>query len=101
MLPGTSGADNDSAFVGHDWDVLRWADPNNSPNTPLPDSAASQTGRTSAARNASGAYFVFCDGSVHLIPHDIDPTVFTYMANRQDGVPDEHAALLDLRRQAQ
>jgi hypothetical protein len=28
---------------------------------------------------------LFCDGSVHQIPYDIDPLVHSYLASRLDG----------------
>ena len=35
--------------------------------------------------HASGAYFVFCDGSVRLVPFSTDPAVCRRLGNRQDG----------------
>jgi prepilin-type N-terminal cleavage/methylation domain-containing protein len=35
--------------------------------------------------HAEGAYFVFCDGGVHLISYDIDPNIYVRLGNKSDG----------------
>jgi prepilin-type N-terminal cleavage/methylation domain-containing protein/prepilin-type processing-associated H-X9-DG protein len=80
---GQDGADNDTAFEGHDWDILRWAEPQNMPYLDTPGLGNCEPNFGSA--HANGCYFVFCDGSVHLISYVIDSTTYTNLGNRSDG----------------
>lgn len=81
-LNGQDGADNDTAFEGHDWDVLRWAD---ATDMPQQDLAGSVQYRIFGSAHSGGCYFVFCDGAVHRINYAIDSTTYTYLGNRADA----------------
>lgn len=35
--------------------------------------------------HSEGAFFVFCDGSVHLISYDVEAKLFTNLGNKSDG----------------
>jgi hypothetical protein len=81
---GTCGADNDTLYEGHDWDILRWAflqDP------PFQDTAGIDNWTAFGSAHYAGAYFMFADGSVHLIGYSIDPTVYSRLGGRNDGLP--------------
>jgi hypothetical protein len=74
--------DNHSAYQGFDWDVNRWATETWPATQDRPGWDASQ-GFGSAH---SGIWqVVFCDGSVHAIPFDMDNKIHQRLANRFDG----------------
>ena len=94
---GTDGADNDTAFEGLDWDVVRWVTgvdstgliTNASTCTPLQDTPGYNCGSgQGAARFGSahvmGFHVVMCDGSVHVLNYFVDLHVFSYLGNRKD-----------------
>jgi len=68
-------------WSGVDLDVARWT---RAP--PLPDGMSSQYRRFGSA-HASGAAFVFCDGSVRMISFTVDANVHRSLGNRHDGLP--------------
>jgi prepilin-type N-terminal cleavage/methylation domain-containing protein/prepilin-type processing-associated H-X9-DG protein len=90
-LSTNSCADNNSAFQGYDWDVIRWANSRTNLGrdyTPKPDTfgvAAQEAcnvrfgGPHSSVFNA-----VYCDGSVRSLSFDIDTREFEAMAIRND-----------------
>lgn len=39
------------------------------------------------SRHRAGCQFVFCDGSVRLIPYSVDPLLFHQLGSRNDGAP--------------
>jgi type II secretory pathway pseudopilin PulG len=80
---GTDPGDDQSLFVGYDWDTVRWA---NVQWTPLPDASGAATQRFGSA-HPSGCQFIFCDGSVRAISFEIDGAVHRRLGNRQDGQP--------------
>ncbi len=97
---GDDPADNEWMFVGYDNDTNRSAQPiPNAPNIAnvVQDDRSANTfggltfctdeiGRNlwgSAHRNTMN--MVFCDGSVHNVPYNIDVTVHMALANRMDG----------------
>ena len=93
---GTDPADNEWMFVGYDNDTNRSAQPittgtanvvqdDRSTNT-IAGRGFDDIGRNlwgSAHRNTMN--MVFCDGSVHGIPYNIDVKVHMQLANRMDG----------------
>jgi prepilin-type N-terminal cleavage/methylation domain-containing protein len=74
--------DNHSAYQGFDWDINRWATEAWPATQDRPGFDAYQ-GFGSA--HASGWQAVFCDGSVHVLPYDMDNLIHTRLANRFDG----------------
>jgi len=79
-MTGTGGADNHSMYQGHDWDVLRW--------TSYPvvrDRPGADLMQHFGSAHPTGAQFVFCDGSVHLISYSIDTVTHRRLGDRRDG----------------
>lgn len=79
---GQSAGDNETMYVGVNGDTVRMA------NVGLP---AQQDTRGGDFYNAFGSAHagqfatVRCDGSVHLLSYDVDPTIYGRLANRRDG----------------
>ncbi len=81
---GLPPADNNSLFIGYDWDNIRWAYPG---NMPMRDTSGVDSATQFGSAHGGGAYFVFCDGAVHLITYNIDPNTYNNLANRADRIP--------------
>jgi prepilin-type processing-associated H-X9-DG protein len=79
---GADGADNNSMMHGHDWDVLRWTDPN---YPPLRDVDGGQQLQRFGSAHANVAQFAFLDGSVHTLSYLIDRVTWSRLGNRHDG----------------
>jgi prepilin-type processing-associated H-X9-DG protein len=77
------GGDDESMYVGYDYDVSRWTKPN---SPPQPDGNVSYRDRFGSAHSA-GCNFVFCDGAVRLIDYDIDGEIHRRLGNRRDLLP--------------
>lgn len=80
-----SCADNNCVFQGYDWDVIRWS--NRAPNyQPVNDSQLFEacTVRFGSA-HVSGFHAVYADGSVHALEYGIDPLVWEFLGDRNDG----------------
>ena len=79
-------ADNNSAYQGYDWDVIRWASSRSPSYAPQPDvtnPAEACTLRFGSA-HTSGFNAVFCDGSVRDLSYDIDLREYEMLAVRAD-----------------
>ncbi len=74
------GTGDNSSYIGHVWYTLRWES-----SPPVPDVQYSSTAFGSG--HPLGAFFVFCDGSVHLIRFTVDSSTFLYLGGRNDRVP--------------
>jgi hypothetical protein len=77
--------DNNLAFQGYDWDVVRWA--NRRPNyQPVHDAAVNEncTVRFGSSHTA-GFHAAYADGSVHTIEYGIDPLAWEFLGDRNDG----------------
>jgi prepilin-type N-terminal cleavage/methylation domain-containing protein len=80
-----SCADNNSVYQGYDWDVIRWT--NRRPNyLPANDRNADDvcSVRFGSAHTA-GLHAVYADGSVHAIEFGVDPLVWEFLGDRNDG----------------
>lgn len=93
-LKSDDGADNNSMFAGHDWDILRWSvkgDPQNPDSwvslPPLQDRSGVQHWEHFGSSHATGANYVFCDGSVHGISYSVDSVTWIRLGIRDDGLP--------------
>lgn len=81
--------DDQSMYVGYDWDTCRWTMPD---QPPLLDSAISAPFRFGSS-HPGGCQFVFCDGSVRLVSFSVDQEVHRRLGNRHDGLPVDADAL--------
>ena len=91
---GYTAGDNQSMYTGFEWDNERVAW-NPSSTQPATKSQPAQDGRAIDAdggeprrfgsAHPSGFQSVFCDGSVHSIAYDIDPTTHRALAHWFDG----------------
>jgi prepilin-type N-terminal cleavage/methylation domain-containing protein/prepilin-type processing-associated H-X9-DG protein len=79
---GLGPADNQSMYSGQDWDNVRTA---NSAYPPMRDLLGANLYYSFGSPHPSGCQFLFCDGSVHSIPYDVDGVVHARLGNRHDG----------------
>ncbi len=79
-LGGFQGDDNEGYSSGWDHDTMRYTD-----RVPIPDVRSGDGQQRFGSSHSAGAIFVFCDGSVKLIPFGISPTTFANLGNRSDG----------------
>ena len=89
---GNDGGGCDNQFVGS---CLRFAGPNFFLNRPWlgtvtpPNGAVDYSDLSFGSFHPSGAQFVYVDGSVHFVQNYIKPTIYHYLAARDDGNPTE------------
>lgn len=76
------GGDNHSCYQGFDWDVNRWAT-DAWPATQ--DRPAFDAFEGFGGPHAGVWQAVFCDGSVHTLPYNMDNVTHMRLANRFDG----------------
>ena len=76
------GGDNHSCYQGFDWDINRWA-------TDAWPATQDRPGLDAYQRfggpHAGVWQAVFCDGSVHVLPFEMENTIHKRLANRFDG----------------
>ncbi len=80
---GQPPGDNNSLFIGHDWDNMRWA---LAASPPMVDTPGVDSDTQFGSAHLAGPYFVFCDGSVHLIAYEIGAVVYAALGGRADNV---------------
>ncbi|MEZ6072915.1 MAG: DUF1559 domain-containing protein [Pirellulales bacterium] len=97
------GADNNTMYAGHDWDVLRWTsgegssdnyDPtyifaNVGPNPSYQDRPGFSAISSFGSPHPAAANYVFCDGSVRSITYGVDAQTWIRIGIRNDGLPVE------------
>ncbi|MBN1588515.1 MAG: DUF1559 domain-containing protein, partial [Pirellulales bacterium] len=85
-LTGRSWGDDNNPFVGHDWDIMRWASSTYhlQPDHRL-DNTTAQYAFYFGAAHPTVCHMLFCDGSVHGISYDVDPVLHARLGNRADG----------------
>jgi prepilin-type N-terminal cleavage/methylation domain-containing protein len=76
------GGDNHSCYGGFDWDVNRWA---TVAWPAMQDTPGFDAYESFGSAHAGVWQAVFCDGSVHAIPYDMDNVTHMRLANRFDG----------------
>ncbi len=79
---GNDPGDNGNPTCGYDVDQGRSAYPG---SIPMQDTPGFVDYFRWGSAHSTGARFVFCDGSVHVISFSIDPTLHSRLANRSDG----------------
>jgi hypothetical protein len=85
-----SCADNQEVYQGYDWDVIRWTNRRRR-YAPVPDTdrAAFELEGACTVRfgspHTTGLQAVYADGSVHLVDYGIEPLVWEYLGDRNDG----------------
>ena len=73
--------DPQSPYIGYDPDIYRLA----GPNFPLHRDDPGTSGFWNfTGPHLGGCVFVYVDGSVHVIPWNVDLTVYGYLSNRRD-----------------
>ncbi|MBN2218434.1 MAG: DUF1559 domain-containing protein [Pirellulales bacterium] len=85
---GEEWGDDQPLVVGYDWDIMRWASSTYELRPDHRGSFAANPYKFSylfGSAHAGGIHFLFCDGSVHTIPYDIDLQVHARLGNRCDG----------------
>ena len=80
---GEDPGDNGNYSCGFDVDSLRAS----FQGPQLQDNTGIVNWERWGSAHTTGARFVFCDGSVHVISYSIDQTTNTRLANRADGQP--------------
>lgn len=82
----TTAGDDQCMYVGADSDVIRWAGHYDGRDLlPIQDKNNFEDDETFGSPHPSGVPMLFCDGSVRMIPYDVDGTAHRQMANRRDG----------------
>ena len=79
-LRGFQGDDNEGYSSGWDHDVMR-----NTNVPPLPDPTSGDGQQRFGSSHTGGVMFVFCDGSVKLVPYSISQQTFNLLGRRADG----------------
>ncbi|NLE36778.1 MAG: DUF1559 domain-containing protein [Pirellulaceae bacterium] len=85
---GEEWGDDQPMLVGHDWDNMRWASNKYELKPDRPGSFAADPFKYSylfGSAHETGIHFLFCDGSVHSIPYEINLDVHARLGNRCDG----------------
>lgn len=71
-----SCSDNNSAYQGYDWDVIRWVR-SEDVYLPQPDTGVEEACSVRFGSAHSGVFnAALCDGSIQVFEYDIDPTVW-------------------------
>jgi prepilin-type processing-associated H-X9-DG protein len=96
---GTDAGDSGSAFQGNDYGTARWVYWSISLSgqnvaAPMKDNPKDGIGIPTAywfgSAHSQGAHFVFCDGSVKMVPYNIDFQTYQSLAVRNDGTVSEN-----------
>jgi len=79
MDPG----DDNSMLQGFDHDTIRWC---TQTLLPVRDTrGVFSTNNQFGSAHPAGVHFVYCDGSVRIIPYQINPTIYQNLGCRNDG----------------
>ncbi|MCA9103655.1 MAG: DUF1559 domain-containing protein [Planctomycetales bacterium] len=83
-LKALSWGDDNSMYMGHDWDHTRWANPD---YTPLQDVPGAHLPERFGSAHASGWNVAMCDGSVRMMSYSLPRVLHGRFGNRADGLP--------------
>ncbi len=75
-----SFGDDQSMYVGHDYDIMRFTT-----KPPVSDFLDADEWTLFGSPHRAGAFFAVCDGSVRLVAFSVDDSVFSAFGNRKDG----------------
>jgi prepilin-type processing-associated H-X9-DG protein len=75
-------SDNEGWTSGWDWDIIRWGT-----YPPARDSFGSDCDTRFGSNHPTGVDFAYCDGSVHMVRFNVDPTFFQRACHKSDGAP--------------
>ena len=91
--PGFTWGDNESMYMGYDWDNHRVAYragiswfPDPEYYQPRQDTPGYENYGAFGSAHSGGLNMAMCDGSVQIIAYDIESTTHAALANRMDGV---------------
>jgi prepilin-type N-terminal cleavage/methylation domain-containing protein/prepilin-type processing-associated H-X9-DG protein len=79
-LRNFQGDDNEGYSSGWDHDVMRYTHV-----VPLPDTTSGDGQQRFGSSHTGGVMFVFCDGSVRMVPYSISQVAFDRLGRRGDG----------------
>jgi hypothetical protein len=79
---GQSAGDNETMYVGVNAETVRAA---NAGTPALQDRRGADFFNSFGSAHSGQFVTVRCDGSVHMLSYDIDPTTYARLANRRDG----------------
>ncbi|MBN2292110.1 MAG: DUF1559 domain-containing protein [Pirellulales bacterium] len=87
--------DNQTMYSGVDWDTIRQADPTVvlKPDYLINENDTLLLSFSFGSAHVDGCQMVFCDGSTHMIPYNIDPTIHARLGNRHDGLQVDKSGL--------
>jgi prepilin-type processing-associated H-X9-DG protein len=81
---GQGAGDNESAIIGDDRDITRWAGP---AYPPIPDTPGNANELIFGSAHEAGFNMAFCDGAVQTMNYSIDLPTHAWLANRHDDHP--------------
>jgi len=90
-INGQDTGDDQTAYLGFDCDVVRYAVPpaqfgaSGLTTSLLHDTPGVASYLDFGSAHPGGVQMAMCDGSVHIIPYDIDANLHSYLAARSDG----------------
>jgi prepilin-type N-terminal cleavage/methylation domain-containing protein len=79
---GMDPGDNESALSGDNADINRWSATNTVPRQDTPGYSSSYS---FGSPHSVGFQMAFCDGTVQMMSHAINPQVHAYLGARSDG----------------
>jgi hypothetical protein len=80
---GTDLCDNESIYIGYNYDTTRWTLVDVPPMQDRP--GFDYEWEAFGSVHSAVFYAAYCDGSVHPVSYDIDPVLFSRHGNRKDG----------------
>jgi prepilin-type N-terminal cleavage/methylation domain-containing protein len=82
---GSDGADNNCAYGGFDWDIVRWVAQNSFVKPPNSDRPGYGDPIAFGSAHPGGFHMALCDGAVRTISYEVDPQAYQQLGLRSDG----------------